>query len=102
MTIVHVRCNCRQLEEVGATCKTLRDHLLQVTTDLRDVVVDRDFIRQQRDVSNSELAFLKDQYRLLVDREKAYVLPLRCTVLQPIFVALTTGVLAGHVRCLHR
>ena len=46
---------------------------MQLTADLRDVVVERDYVRQQRDSASAELSFLRSQYDTLVGREKSYV-----------------------------
>jgi hypothetical protein len=44
-----------------------------VTADLRDVIVDRDFIRMQRDAAEAELGQLKEHYSELLESQKVYV-----------------------------
>jgi hypothetical protein len=74
---------CWQLEDSQASCHNLREHLLQVTADLRDVIVDRDFIRMQKEAAEAELLALKEQYAQLLEGQKAYVhaclFPFLCT-----------------------
>ena len=44
-----------------------------MTADLRDVIVDRDFIRMQKEAAEAELLALKEQYAQLLEGQKAYV-----------------------------
>ena len=73
-----------QIEEVMAACKGMRDQLVHTTAELREVVVDRDYIRQQRDAGSAELAFLREQYNGMLARERAYVQQRECSQIPPI------------------
>jgi hypothetical protein len=60
-----------RLVELGSECQSLRNDLRSAHGDLRETIVDRDFLRQQRDAANGEIKFLREQQRRLMQDERS-------------------------------